>query len=49
MAKCAKVGYSEINAKIALSRLIHQDKEGHTEKRAYRCPKCRRWHLTSRP
>lgn len=43
-----KVSYpTEISAKIALARLIMQDKPGHTEKRAYRCRACRRWHLTS--
>lgn len=48
---CGKVRYrDEIAAKLALSRLLYQDKPGHTERRAYRCkgPKgCGGWHLTS--
>lgn len=49
MTRCSKVRYrDDIAAKLVLSRLVRQDKEGHTEARAYPCPKCRGWHLTSR-
>jgi hypothetical protein len=48
--RCQKYRYrDEISAKLALSQLIRQDKEGHTERRAYACPKCRGYHLTSMP
>lgn len=40
--------YDKLDALIALAKLRRQDKPGHTECRAYRCPKCKGWHLTSR-
>lgn len=47
--RCVKVRYrDEIAAQLALARLRREDKPGHTEKRAYRCPMCAGWHLTSR-
>lgn len=46
--KCVKIRYrDEIAAKLALAKLGRQDKPGHTEARAYPCPACRGWHLTS--
>lgn len=39
----------EIAAKLALAELDRKDKAGHTERRAYRCPQCGGWHLTSKP
>ncbi len=48
MAHCGKVRYPDkIAARLALAMLHRQDKEGHHETRAYRCPLCRGWHLTS--
>lgn len=47
-ALCWKVRYRDaISAKLALATLQLKDKAGHTERRAYRCPKCKGWHLTS--
>jgi hypothetical protein len=47
--KCAKVRYrNNLDARIALAKLRAQDKSGHTERRAYRCPECKAWHLTSK-
>ena len=48
---CAKFRYrDEIAAKVALARAQRKDgsKRPKTEKRAYKCPKCRGWHLTSK-
>lgn len=50
--KCAKVRYrTEIDAKIALSRAettgARRSDEKRKEARAYRCPRCNGWHLTS--
>lgn len=47
---CAKRRYrSEIDAMIALSSAGNShDGRGKTERRAYRCPKCKGWHLTSK-
>ncbi|MBN9607839.1 MAG: hypothetical protein BGO26_10220 [Actinobacteria bacterium 69-20] len=43
-----KVRYRNgVTAKIALTKLDRQDKDGHHEVRAYRCP-CGGWHLTSK-
>lgn len=43
-----KVSYRDrYQALLALAVLARQDKPGHTETRAYRCP-CGRWHLTSK-
>ncbi len=36
-----------IAAKVALAKVQHQDKAGHVERRAYQCPVCKGWHLTS--
>ena len=45
---CTKKRYrDEIAAKLAVAKLRNQDKPGHPERRAYRCPACRGWHLTS--
>lgn len=46
--RCAKRRYrDQIDASLALAVLVRQDKEGHTERRAYKCPRCFGWHLTS--
>jgi hypothetical protein len=43
---CGKVRYiTELGAKIALTRIHRDDEQG--ERRHYRCPRCRGWHLTS--
>jgi len=50
MAKCFKVRYrDEIAAKLALATIQNQDKASRpkAERRAYFCPDCRGWHLTS--
>lgn len=46
MTRCTdKVRYrDELGAKIALANTQAKD---HGEKRVYRCPICRGWHLTS--
>lgn len=45
---CQKVRYpNELEAKIKLARIRSQDHDDHHEQRAYRCPWCRGWHLTS--
>lgn len=45
---CTKVRYRDrLAALMALAKLQHQDKAGHTERRLYRCLHCRGWHLTS--
>lgn len=36
-----------IAAQLALATLKKDDREGHTEERAYSCPYCGGWHLTS--
>lgn len=38
----------QIGAKFALARIDDADPK-RREKRAYRCPSCRGWHLTSKP
>ena len=44
-----KVRYHDrLAAVIALSRIIAQDRDGHDERRAYECPSCNGWHLTSK-
>lgn len=48
---CRKLRYRDrIAAQLALAQVIRQDKPHRqkTEARAYRCPSCRGWHLTSR-
>lgn len=50
MAKCFKFRYrDEIAAKLALAMIRNQGKASRpkTERRAYFCPECRGWHLTS--
>ena len=52
MSGCGKVRYrDEIAAKLALASAQRKDgsHRAKTEKRAYRCPKCRGWHLTAKP
>jgi len=52
---CVKVTYpTEKSAKTALVGIIISNNRGHPhrsephrERRAYRCPLCHRWHLTS--
>lgn len=47
---CKKRKYrDEITAKIALSKVRSQDKSWRSklECRAYKCPSCHKWHLTS--
>ena len=51
MSACVtrKVVYRDRAAALsALAKIERQDKEGHAEHRVYRCPHCRKWHLTSR-
>ncbi len=44
----AKVRYPDrLGAVIALSKIHAQDRDGHDERRAYECPTCGGWHLTS--
>ena len=47
---CHKRRYrSRVDALLALATIQARDdtRRGKTESRAYRCPDCRRWHLTS--
>lgn len=39
----------EIAAKLALATIRQKAATVHEEQRAYRCPFCRGWHLTSKP
>lgn len=51
MARCMKLRYRDrIAALLALAKVQHQDKAARAklEQRAYRCPSCGGWHLTSR-
>ena len=52
MADCRKVRFRDkVAALIALSRADLKAKRGNTnrrETRAYRCPHCAGWHLTSK-
>lgn len=46
---CRKHRYRDrIAALHALARIRNKDKQGHDEARAYPCPACKGWHLTSR-
>ena len=48
---CSKRRYrDDIAAKLALAKIARKDSGARekNERRAYRCPKCRGWHLTSR-
>jgi len=47
---CTKQRYRDkVAATLALAKIERQDKTSRpkTEARAYRCPKCHGWHLTS--
>jgi hypothetical protein len=47
VAACSKIRYRDrIGALLALSRTDNA-RRPKTEQRAYRCPFCRGWHLTS--
>jgi hypothetical protein len=51
LGSCRKLGYRDsITAKLALASARRADGSGREklEKRAYRCPQCHLWHLTSR-
>lgn len=51
MPKCQKVRYRDrIAALLAMASWQHKDgsRRTNTEARAYRCPDCGGWHLTSR-
>lgn len=51
MKRCRKRRYrDEIAAKLALATIQRKDKarRSKSERRAYRCPLCGGWHLTSR-
>jgi hypothetical protein len=48
--KCTKIRYRDkLAAKLALARTAHKDGSHRpkAERRVYRCPSCRGWHLTS--
>ena len=48
---CTKIRYrDEIGAKFALASTQAKDgsRRPKTERRAYRCPTCKGWHLTSK-
>jgi hypothetical protein len=48
--QCRKTRYRDrIAAKLALARIHHNDEPTRPkqEQRAYRCPACKGWHLTS--
>lgn len=40
---------SELDARIAASRIQARKHSGHEEWRAYECRFCHRWHLTGQP
>jgi len=47
---CTKIRYrDQIAAKLALASAQHQDgsRREKVERRAYHCPRCHGWHLTS--
>lgn len=45
---CSKVRYRDrIAALLALASTGRSDKAKRQERRAYRCPDCKGWHLTS--
>jgi len=47
--RCRKNRFeSEEDAREAIARL-QKIRPGKREQRAYRCPNCQHWHLTSRP
>lgn len=48
--KAKKARYrDELDAMIALANMSSDDRAKRREQRAYRCPSCRGWHLTSQP
>jgi hypothetical protein len=50
--KCSsgKVGYSSHRrAMMAVARLVATSRRDRVPERAYHCPRCGRWHLTSQP
>ena len=50
MTRCSKVRYRDrIAALVVLAKITHNDSTGRakTERRAYKCPRCHGWHLTS--
>lgn len=50
--RCGKRGYRDnIAALMALADIRHDDSSRRVkqEVRAYHCPRCHRWHLTSKP
>jgi len=48
LCSTGKVQYSKrIYALIALAQIQDAREPGHQEKRVYRCPICKWWHLTS--
>lgn len=48
---CRKRRYpDEVSARLALATIRpRHERRDKTEARAYRCPRCKGWHLTSRP
>ena len=47
---CGKIRYRDrLAAKLALARIMRRDDASRpkSERRPYRCPACRGWHLTS--
>jgi len=48
MTRCKKVRYRDrIAATLALAKAGRSEKPKRQECRAYRCPDCKGWHLTS--
>jgi hypothetical protein len=50
--KCetGKVGFSSHRrAMMAVARIVANSRRDYVPERAYLCPFCRRWHLTSQP
>lgn len=49
MARCRKRKFRDrIAALVALAEVRRHGSDRHTERSAYRCPKCNAWHLTSK-
>lgn len=47
--KCRKIRYRDrLGALMALASTQRARSSGREERRAYRCPDCKGWHLTSR-
>jgi hypothetical protein len=49
MAKCGKVRWPTKTAALKAARKIPPTPSGLVVVRAYRCGKCKAWHLTSKP